>query len=338
MDLRIPERNKRPGVCYAATDEGIELPVIDVSRTEFRPEVDPAELPARFERHAAEMARFQRLPRPVRGLLLRLWGRRSILLKGVQDASGTFLGGMSTYLLKLGPANLGDGYASGIDRKIAAAYPALSVRFRLADTAGLMAASLARSLADLREQEIHLLNIAGGPASDSLNALILLRRDHPGLLEGRAFHIHVLDVQAAAPGFGRRALAALRAPGAPLHGVEVSLEHRSYDWSDVAPLRAQVRELGPGLVLGSSEGGLFHYGSDGEIVANLEALGEHTPPGFGLVGSLSLRELPFSPVPARALDLARFQTLAEGAGWRLHASLQRHTSLVFELLKRPRTA
>ena len=31
MIPRIPEQHKKPGVCYAVTDGGLELPVIDIT-------------------------------------------------------------------------------------------------------------------------------------------------------------------------------------------------------------------------------------------------------------------------------------------------------------------
>ena len=64
------------------------------------------------------------------------------------------------------------------------------------------------------------------------------------------------------------------ADGGPLAGLDIVFDHRSYDWDEPAPLEALLRELGAAgaIVAASSEGGLFEYGSDAAIVANLEAL------------------------------------------------------------------
>ena len=35
MIARIPETKKKPGVCYAPTDDGVELPVIDITHPAF---------------------------------------------------------------------------------------------------------------------------------------------------------------------------------------------------------------------------------------------------------------------------------------------------------------
>ena len=50
------------------------------------------------------------------------------------------------------------------------------------------------------------MNIAGGPAIDCLNTLIVLRNEHPHLLEGRIIQIDVLDPDEAGPAFGKAAL------------------------------------------------------------------------------------------------------------------------------------
>ena len=52
------------------------------------------------------------------------------------------MSGMHTYLLKLGPEMLGSSYTKPVDRRIAAALPALGVRLRLQDVAQLMTDTL----------------------------------------------------------------------------------------------------------------------------------------------------------------------------------------------------
>lgn len=118
-----------------------------------------------------------------------------------------------------------------------------------------------------------LINIAGGPAIDSMNALILLRQRDPNLLRRRIV-IHVLDQDDAGPFFGGNALAALMQHGAPLTGLDIAFRHEHYDWNAPASLEALLRDLGASgtIVAASSEGGLFEYGSDEAIVANLTAL------------------------------------------------------------------
>jgi hypothetical protein len=105
-----------------------------------------------------------------------------------------------------------------------------------------------------------------------MNALILLRRRDRNLLQ-RPIEIHVLDQDDAGPFFGRNALAALMQDDAPLAGLDVVFRHRRYDWNEPASLGALLHDLGPHAIFAaSSEGGLFEYGSDEAIVANLMAL------------------------------------------------------------------
>ncbi len=122
---------------------------------------------------------------------------------------------------------------------------------------------------------------------DSLNALILLYKEHAELLAGRAITIHVLDLDRAGPSFGARALAALLAPNAPLRGLAVEFKSIEYNWADATGLRRLIDEMGADepVVAGSSEGGLFEFASDAEIVANLPRLAAGTPRDMVMVGS-----------------------------------------------------
>jgi hypothetical protein len=65
--------------------------------------------------------------------------KRSVLGRALMGAAGTFLPGMPTYLMKLGPDHLGAGYAQELDRRIAGSPPALAMRLRLLDVVTLLA-------------------------------------------------------------------------------------------------------------------------------------------------------------------------------------------------------
>ena len=122
----LPEQNKKPGICYAATTDGVELPVVDVSHPAFQLAVTDSEQRKLIENFLSEGRPLGSLPRPLRNLVLRFFLRGSILARGIRQAQGTFMSGMNTYLLKLGPEMLGGAYAKPIDRRIAAALPALA--------------------------------------------------------------------------------------------------------------------------------------------------------------------------------------------------------------------
>jgi hypothetical protein len=328
-------------VCYASTDEGVELPVIDVTHPAFHLELSAEDMASGFRTHLAMMGR-----RRVPVWLLRLWAhlvaRRSPLVRGVVGAAGGFLGGMDTYLLKLGPANLDPGLFSGMDRKVAGSFPALAARIRLQEAARRMARGLGPALAARPAGPLHFVNIAGGPALDSLNALILLRRRHPEWLEGRQVHIHVLDLQREAPRFGQRALAALGAEGGPLHGLAVTFRHLDYDWSDPRVLRELLAGLEPGsVVAASSEGGLFNYGSDQAIGANLAALRAGTPADCPVVASVAWdTELQrparrFSRIASRNFTPGQFEALVRSTGWELERGVPSPTRQVVCLMQVP---
>jgi hypothetical protein len=326
-----PEVHKKPGVYYALTTDGLELPIVDVTHPAFAVAPTDAEQAALVAAFLAQEMPFARLPAVFRRALLRFFLRGSVLASGIRGAQGTFLGGMSTYLLKLGPHNLGDAYAKPIDRRIASALPALAVRWRLADMARLLADRLAPLLEARPGAPLRFVNIAGGPAMDSLNAIVLLARDRPALLSARAVAIEVLDGDTGGPTFGARALAALSAAGAPLHAVDARLHHVTYDWNDPRPLRSvldDARAAGA-VAVGSSEGGLFEYGSDDAILANLTAAREAGPPDFAMVGSVTRADRPIqrlretSQPATRPRGLEVFRGLVARAGWRVERVIER---------------
>jgi hypothetical protein len=283
------EKDKKPGVSYALTTDGLELPIVDVTHPAFALTLTDEELAKRRAAYLAEPPPLSKVPAFLRGPLLRFLLRGSLLARGIAGADRGFLSGMSTYLLKLGPDNLGAAYARPIDRRIAAALPTLGVRLRLQDMADLLADALGPTLAARPGHPLRLLNIGGGPAMDSLNALILLRRDRPGVLDGRRVQIDVLDLDEAGPAFGARAAEALTGDGGALQGVDVQLRHTRASWTEMGPLRDLLRaaRIETAVTAGSSEGGLFEYGTDPEIEAVLTCLYEEAPPHFVMVGSVT---------------------------------------------------
>jgi hypothetical protein len=224
------------------------------------------------------------------GKALSPWFRdRSLLARGMKRADGAYLDGMSTYLMKLGPENLGKGYARALDRRIAASELAISLRLRLRDMASFLADGTAPLLGARPGAPIHLVNIGGGPSMDSLNALILLARGGAPLLPRRRITVHVLDLDPDGPAFGARALAALQSEGGPLSGLDVSFRYEPYDWRDGAKLRGYLESCNreEAVMTGSSEGAMFSYASDREISENLEAIRGATPDGFCMACSVA---------------------------------------------------
>jgi hypothetical protein len=279
------------GLVYLMTDDGVEVPLIDVTHPAFRVEMTGEELDAAVEKAVADVEQRRKMPAEQQALQMKELLRTSFLVPRIAGAQGAVLGGMSTYYMKLGPGNLGS-YAADIDRVFAGSLPCLSVRIRLQHAARLLADCLAAAHAARPGRSLHIVDIAGGPCMDSMNALILLRQERPQLLAGTTIGIHALDPDASGPGFGIRALEAMRAAGAPLHDVSATMRHVDYDWSRASELRALLSGLGAdgSFIVGASEGGLFEYGSDEEVVANLRTFYEGTAADALFVGTVSSAE------------------------------------------------
>jgi hypothetical protein len=256
----------------AATREGHVLPVIDVTDPRFAVPDDPESLDKLFEAAAHEERRYRRAPKFIMRLLLKAAAKRSLLLRAILEPSATYLDGLSTYVMKLGADNLPPPYNEPADLRIAASPPLVLLRLRTQQVARLIADGLVAHL-EGSAAPLHLINIGGGPAIDSINVLLLLNRSHRHLLQRRIV-INVLDLDEAGPLFGANALTALKAEGAPFAGLDVSFDHRRYNWDEPGALKSLVDELvtAGAVFAASSEGGLFEYGNDAAIVANLEAL------------------------------------------------------------------
>ncbi len=337
----------RTEVFYAKTEEGVELAVIDVTNPLFAVSATDAELAVMAEQYILEAGRQQQIP-ATPPAALREALRNSMLGRGVLAATGTFLDGMSTYLLKLGPENLGT-EASPIDRRIAASFPAFTARLRLQDMARLLADGLELSGTAEPQRTMLLVNIGGGPASDSWNALIVLTcrlrarlpPESAKLLANGRVVIAVMDLDRRGPAFGGRAIEALCADGAPLSGWNIAFRHCSYEWSDAGQLREALEELRAGeATCGiSSEGGLFEYGSDVEIVSNLAALHAGTAGDAIVVGSVTREGRPVrvsligNRVATRPRTIEAFRVLAGQAGWMVQEVIERPFSYNVRLVK-----
>jgi len=332
-EIRRAEQHKKPGVYYAVTDDGLELPVVDITHPAFEAALSEERQQALTSHFLDEQRRFAQLPSWVRRVMLRFFMRGSRIGRGLRRADGHFLDGMTTYLFKLGPKNLGS-YAVPVDRRILMSLPAVSVRLRLTDMARLLADGLAPRLARDASRPLHFINIAGGPAIDSLNTLLVLRREHADSLAQRHIRVQVLDGDRHGPAFGARALQALQAPGAPLAGLDITFEHHRYDWRDVAalaPVLDAARREGAQLAV-SSEGGLFEYGSDDDILANLHALRRGDVDDVFVVGSVTrddelIQTLKLTSTAAtKPRGLTVFAALVARAGWHITRSVARPLS------------
>jgi hypothetical protein len=325
-----PETNKRPGVVYAFTRDGVELPVVDVTHPVFAISIAESEQKSMVEKFLRDGVPLAKLPKALREIALRFLLRQSVLAQGIDQARGSFMSGLQTYLLKLGPEMLGNSYTKPIDRQIAAALPSFCVRLRLQDMAELIAETLLPLMSDDPYRPLRFLNIAGGPAMDSLNALILLNRKRNGILAQREVEIDVLDLDCDGPAFGEAALAALSQPDKPLYGLRISFRHLLYNWAwaEDLPRLLQQTDLEHPVTICSSEGGLFEYGSDDEIVSNLKVL-RSQPDLVAVAGSVTRADEPTQQLrrattpKTRPRGLEVFRNLINPTGWKVDRVIDR---------------
>jgi hypothetical protein len=299
------------------------LPIVDVTNPAFAISPSEDELATMRTQFVTESTQSQDVTPELRAAL-----GRSRLGRGLMAARGTFLTGLNTYLLKLGADNLPEDF-DPIDKRIAASFPSITARLRLQDMARLISEGLSERLAGNRERPLHFINIAGGPAADSWNTLIRLHRVDSAVAH-REIAVSVLDLDDQGPAFGALAFEALQTGSAPLHGLRIRFHHEMYNWAESGELR---RILGPkaaeqSLCAVSSEGGLFEYGSDDEIAANLTTLHELTPPDTIVVGS-ACRESELTRihtgigVTLRPRSRDTFRALVERTGWRVDTFIDR---------------
>jgi hypothetical protein len=338
MHSHVPAGDSRH-VVFATTADGLRLPVIDVTHPAFAIPDDPASLAARRDAFLAWDRRNRRMPTMVTRALMRLAAGRSQLLRKILASDNGYLDSITTYMLKLGADHLPPGFDGPMDRKVASAPHMELVRLRMQQIAHLLAQALLAPLTDAPHAPLHLVNIGGGPALDSLNALIILARAHAALIH-RPIAIHVFDAQQDGPTFGARALPALTAPEGPLHGFKIEFQHHAYDWNDTTPLARLVDGLAAdgAIVAASSEGGLFEYGTDETIVANLTALARAGVPivAGSITSSSTLRKRMIAQARFRLFPrgLEGFAPLAERSGYAIAES--RAAVMSEQVLLRPR--
>ena len=338
MQSHLPAGDNH-ALVFATTADGLRLPVIDVTHPAFAVPDDPASAAARRDAFLAWDRRNRRMPRIIMRLLMRLGTRRSPLLRRILTSDNDYLDSITTYMVKLGADHLPPGFDGPVDRKVAAAPHMALIRLRMQQIAQLLAEALVAPLGDVPDAPLHLVNIAGGPALDSINALIVLASAHATPIR-RPIAIHVFDAQQDGPTFGARALLALTAPGAPLHGLEVQFQHHAYDWNDTTPLARLLAGLAArrAIIAASSEGGLFEYGNDDAVVANLTALARAGVPivAGSVTSSSDVRKRMLAQTSFRLIPrgLEGFAPLAERSGFAIAES---RTAVVSEqVLLRPR--
>jgi hypothetical protein len=319
-------------VLYAMAPGGLRLPVIDITNPAFVVDISEAAADALAAAALAEEEARGPLQRLLFRLVWRQLARRSRLVAALRAAGGGYLGGLDTYVMKLGPANLVPPYDGEIDRRILQSPAVTSMRMRLAGTATLLAGTLASELRG-NARPLVILEIAGGPSADALNALILLARD--GLLAGRSTLVTIYDVDDDGPAFAAAMLSALQQ--GPLADCRIEIEHVRGNWRDTEAIGRLVAAFpADAVVAATSEGGLFEYGTDSDSAGVLGVL----RPRVGIVTGSVTRAGRLDSLlrrNSRAATLPRsrdaFAALVAPAGYAIAATMPAPLSL--QVLLRP---
>jgi hypothetical protein len=193
------------GIVYAPGPDGLELPVIDITHPAFAIPDDPVSLAELTNEYKITEDKQARTPVLIRRFFMKLGARRSQLLRAIIDPEESFLSGLPTYIMKLGPANLPEGFDSPIDQRIVASPHAQFVRLRLQHCAMLLAGGLGPLLTVDPAAPLYFINIGGGPAMDCINALLILAKRQRPLL-ARPIYICVCDLDSEGPAFGANAV------------------------------------------------------------------------------------------------------------------------------------
>jgi hypothetical protein len=317
-----PEALKTPDLAFTLTAQGLEIPILDYSNPRFQQKA-----PSAFRNWRSRMMLLGLSWMPP--FARRLLGRHSLILGSFfPQKDGTFVTGPSTYLAKLGPSVHQPGK---LDQLAAGSSQSVEASRRGHAIAALESQVLAGWLRS-GPAPVTILNIGGGPASDNLGALLLLKAQEPALFgklvdRKTPVAIHVLDPDKDGPLMGGRSLAVLQQAGGKLEGVKASLDRTPYDWTRAQGLHPLLKGA-PGHVLVTAEGSLFEYGTDEDVRRNLVALHDATPPDTVVAGTFYRSEQTVNPVVKAMWKLSphlnwqlrgleRMQQLCAQTGWQI---------------------
>lgn len=299
---RIPEMNKVPGLPYVFTDTGLELAVLDITHPLFETSIDPSSLAEQRTRSAATAALIKTMSADQRKSITAssyIWGPH---FSG-ETAAGC-LSGMAAYMLKLGPGLIGGGEERKADLRATMGVSGIAARMRLRDLCRLQTDVLSPLLKAHPGRRLCLINVAGGAASDTFNTIRLIRRRDPALLRGRRIEVHLLETDTIGPHFAERSLAALRKSGGDFEALDLDLRFHHASWADEDAWEEALSERSGDIVLASSEGGLFEYGRDEDILAVLGSLASCPSLSTVVAGSSLLDRETIDPTIPALADLS----------------------------------
>jgi hypothetical protein len=172
------------------------------------------------------------------------------------------------------------------------------------------------------------------PITESNCTLNLILKQDPTLVKSRKVEIIVLDVDTISPHFALACIEALKALGHHFHGLDLAFQHIPHDWRATNALISLLSNRKDCIVMCASEGGLFEYGTDQDILGNLNVLYDHAPDGMRIAGTVVHEPSKVhATVPAMAkatnaglrfLGVRGLTALLEKTGWRLERVLEKN--------------
>lgn len=260
---------------YATFKNDIQIPILDITHPLFNASIDEQEYHLNCLKSARSIESLKKMPGFIRNIFVKM-----------SNVDNSHLSGIRTLLYKLGP-DLSRGVKLGFRDKWAVKQTSfMGLRIRLRELCQCQSKILLPQLKQFPERNLCFFNIAGGAATDSINTLILIQESDPELLNGRKIEINILDIDTYGPNFAKRCIDVLKQPGERFHGLDISLNTVYYDWGQPEALLKMSSKRSDWIQICSSEGGLFEYGSDSDIIENLNYYYANSPTDARVTGSL----------------------------------------------------
>lgn len=301
-------------ISHAIFENDIRLPILDITHPLFNASIDEQAYHLNCLKSARSIESLKKMPGFIRNIFVKM-----------SSVDNSYLSGMRTLLYKLGP-HVSRGIPLGFRDKWAMKQTSfMGLRIRLRDLCRLQSKLLETQLNQFPERNLCFFNIAGGAATDSINTLILIQESDPELLKGRKIEINICDIDTYGPAFAKRCIDVLKQPGERFHGLDITLNIIPYDWSQSETLLQLSLERSGWIQLYSSEGGLFEYGSDSDIMDNLNHFYTHSPADARVTGSFIFDRAHVNPgylgftefigVQIRYLGLEGLQRILSQTSW-----------------------
>lgn len=339
------EKNQILELVHAFTDNGIELPVLDITHPQFLSIIDEDRLDEESKASFQKMLALGEMSNDQKKMYYERLSKSFIFGSTfIRDPDANFLNGMSTYVYKLGPNLIGVGQDRELDRILSMGIGGVAVRMRIRDLCRLQADAVIPQLEASPKKNLCFINIAGGAASDSINTLILIVKKNSSLLNKRKIEINVLDIDTIGPHFALCCIEALKTQAHHFHGLDIAFNHIPHNWKDTDELIQLLSNKEDCIVICASEGGLFEYGMDEDIIRNLNVLYDHSPDGMRIFGTIihdTNKVDATVPVMAKAtnaglrfLGVNGLTDLIERTGWRFEKVQEKNPIYVIFTLKK----